>query len=143
MTETNNLLDTAIQIAVESHKGQLDKIGEPYILHPLRVMLMQNSEERRIIAVLHDVVEDTSATFEFVGKYFDKDIVGSIEAMTRRDGEKWEDFITRCKMDPDAMYIKMADIADNMSEYRLGRLDSATRERLKKKYKKGMNILLS
>ena len=54
-----SMLDRAIEIAVQAHSGQLDKGGAPYILHPLRVMLRMATEEERIVAVLHDVVEDS------------------------------------------------------------------------------------
>jgi len=138
-----NDLHHAIRIAVEYHQYQLDKCGEPYVLHPLRVMILQKTNERRIIAVLHDVVEDTSSTFEFLSKYFDEDIVMSVVALTKSKNEDYYDYIERCKKNENAKYVKIGDIADNLSGDRLAKLDSSTRERLEKKYRKAMEILLS
>jgi len=142
MTYYGNGVDLAIQIASEAHSGQVDKSGDPYILHPLRVMLMQKKEHRRIIAVLHDVVEDTEVTFDELSNHFGDDIITSLMAITRGNKESWEDFIGRCKADEDALYIKISDIADNMSAERMVKLDLATKTRLENKYKKGMEILL-
>jgi len=60
--ESNSLLEKALTIAYTAHAGQVDKAGEPYILHPLRVMLKMRSDEEKIVALLHDVVEDTDIT---------------------------------------------------------------------------------
>ena len=57
-------LEEAISLAVEAHRGQRDKAGQPYILHPIRVMMRCRTEAERIAAVLHDVVEDTEWTLE-------------------------------------------------------------------------------
>jgi GTP diphosphokinase / guanosine-3',5'-bis(diphosphate) 3'-diphosphatase len=81
-------LDRAIQIAVTAHAGQIDKGGEPYILHPLRVMLRMRNEEERIAAVLHDVVEDSDSTFEsLIAEGFSPNVICALEALTKRPGE--------------------------------------------------------
>jgi len=138
-----NDLHHAIRIATESHQYQLDKCGEPYILHPLRVMLMQKTYKRRILAILHDIIEDTDSTFDFVAKYFTEDIVISLMALTKGDNEKYEDYILRCKADEDAKYVKIADIGDNMAEERLKQLDNETQEQLRNKYNNALKVLLS
>jgi len=108
-------LNRAIEVAAEAHFSQYDKNGEPYILHPLRVMLAQNDEVSRIVGVLHDVVED-SAT---VGggdilALFGGSIHEAVMALTRTDGESYEDFILRAKANPIARRVKIADIKDNL-----------------------------
>ena len=75
-------LEKAIQIATEAHKGQLDKSGKDYIGHPLRVMEMGNTEEEKIVGVLHDVVEDTEWTFEALeAEGFSKQIIDALRCV--------------------------------------------------------------
>ena len=81
-------LERAIQVAVSAHAGQVDKAGQPYILHPLRVMLHVSGLHERISAVLHDVVEDTDLTLEdLAGEGFPDDVIMALEALTKREGE--------------------------------------------------------
>lgn len=78
------MLNKAIIIAAQAHEGQLDKCGEPYILHPLRVMLKMHTEVERICAVLHDVVEDTNITLEDLrGEGFSEEIIGILDCLTK------------------------------------------------------------
>lgn len=89
-------LERAIAIAVEAHKGQKDKSGAPYILHPLRVMGRVNPDTEKIVAVLHDVIEDTRWTFDDLRKEgFSEDVIQAIDCVTKRDGESYEDFVKR------------------------------------------------
>ena len=130
------MLNKAIQIAVKAHEGQVDKGGNPYILHPLRVMLSCNSEIERICAVLHDVVEDTPVTFEEIREQgFSDEIVNALGCLTRHKGESYDDFIRRVLKNKIACSVKLADLADNMD---LTRISSPTDkdERRIKKYKK-------
>src|ERR1700687_5854496 len=95
-------LDRAIKIAVEAHAVQVDKAGSPYILHPLRVMLRQATNEPRIVAVLHDVVEDCPGwSFERLrtGGFSDAVLAG-LDAVTKRPGEAYDDFVLRAGADP-------------------------------------------
>ena len=89
-------LERAIQIAAEAHSGQFDKGGEPYILHPLRVMLRMQSNEERIVAVLHDVVEDSrDHSIETLSQEgFAPAITEAVGALTKRQGED------RIELDP-------------------------------------------
>ena len=81
-------LEKAIQIAVIAHTGQKDKSGEPYILHPLKVMMHVKTEEARIVAVLHDVVEDSEITLQDLkNNGFTQNIVDAVDALTKRKGE--------------------------------------------------------
>lgn len=118
------MLNKAIQIAVKAHEGQVDKGGNPYILHSLRVMLSCNSEIERICAVLHDVVEDTPVTFEDIREQgFSDEIVNALDCLTRHKGESYDDFIRRVLKNKIACSVKLADLADNMD---LTRISSPT-----------------
>lgn len=111
-------LDRAIWIALEAHSGQIDKRGDPYIFHPLRVMLSMKTTELQIIAVLHDVVEDSHRTLQGLrDEGFSWDIVDAIDELTHR-GEDYADFILRAKANPLARIVKIADISDNLLPWR-------------------------
>ena len=89
-------LEKAIAIAMDAHAGQLDKAGQPYILHPLRLMFRFEIEVEQIVAVMHDVVEDSEVTLgDLRGSLFSEQIVEAIDCLTKREGEAYEDFITR------------------------------------------------
>lgn len=113
-------LERAIELAARAHAGQRDKGGQPYILHPLRVMMAVTTDAERIAAVLHDVVEDTSITFDdLVAEGFADDIVDAIRALTKFEGETREQAAKRLVRDPIARAVKLADIADNMDLTRI------------------------
>jgi (p)ppGpp synthase/HD superfamily hydrolase len=117
-------LERAIAIAAEAHAGQVDKGGQPYILHPLRVMLRTNSSAERMAAVLHDVVEDSSVTLDFLRtEGFPPEVIHAVDALTKRHGESRIDAAHRAKQDPIARLVKLADNAENMD---LSRIDEPT-----------------
>ena len=86
------MLERAIEIAVEAHKGQLDKGGNPYILHPLRVMMSVDLELEKIVAVLHDVVEDSNWTFEaLLAEGFSNEVIEALKSVTKKsDNEDYD-----------------------------------------------------
>jgi len=135
-------LEAAIEMAVQAHRGQVDKAGEVYLLHPLRVMLRVREQGYRVevqaAAVLHDVVEDTSVTLDDVAA-LDPAVAVLVEAVTRRHEEPYLDFVRRSGTDPEARAVKVADIQDNMS--RLHRLRSEEAESLAKRYETALEIL--
>ncbi|MGG1266408.1 HD domain-containing protein [Brevibacillus laterosporus] len=89
-------LEKAIVIATKAHAGQVDKGGNPYILHPLRVMLKMGTEEEMIVAVLHDVIEDTKVNVDDLKRAgFTESVIDAVIALTRQDGERYMDFIER------------------------------------------------
>lgn len=107
-------LERAIEIAVRAHAGQKDKGGEPYILHPLRVMLRMRTEAERIVAVLHDVVEDSAFTMDDLrSEGFAEDVIEALDALTKRPGESRIDAAKRAARVPLARAVKLADNADN------------------------------
>ena len=112
-------LEDAIRLAVEAHQGQKDKVGQPYILHPLRVMFRLTSDDERMVGVLHDVVEDTKYTFEDLRRMgYPEKILQALDGVTRRDNESYEDFVTRSRKDPISRKVKLADLEDNMDPHR-------------------------
>lgn len=89
-------LEHAIALAVQAHQGQREKNGDPYILHPLRIMLRMRSEAAMIVAMLHDVVEDTSVTLDDLHEHgFAPAIVEAVDCLTRRSTETYEEFVQR------------------------------------------------
>jgi (p)ppGpp synthase/HD superfamily hydrolase len=126
-------LERAIRIAVEAHAGQLDKAGSPYILHPLRVMLACQSEAARVVAVLHDVIEDTPWTMEQLeNEGFGPDILSGLDSVTKREGEDYLVFCRRAALHPLGREVKRADLLDNMDLTRLPSLTSKDLERLER-----------
>lgn len=116
----SNLLERAIALAVDAHFGQRDKGGHPYILHSLRVMFSLDDEKDRIIAVLHDVVEDTDASLEDLKTCgFPEDVLSALDALTRKPGETRMQQAGHIKKNPAARRVKLADLSDNMDMSRI------------------------
>ena len=107
-------LEIAIRIAADAHAGQTDKEGLPYILHPLRVMHLVSRPETRIVAVLHDVVEDTSVTLEDLrAANLSEEILAAVACVTHAKRESYADYVIRCKANAIAREVKLADLTDN------------------------------
>jgi (p)ppGpp synthase/HD superfamily hydrolase len=136
---TNLDLNKAISLAHIAHDGQVDKGGSPYIGHPLRVMNNVETVEEKIVAVLHDAVEDSDLTLEDlrVARFSDF-IVGAIAAITKAEGEKRNDYLRRVMDNPLALRVKIADMIDNADISRMDNPTEKDRERTRI-YKK--NIL--
>ncbi len=136
-------LHRAIEIALEAHKGALDKGGNPYILHPLRLMLQMDSEEEMIVAILHDVVEDSEKwSFDKLHKEgFSKKIINSLRSVTKEnENEDYEKFIDRSVKDKIGRKVKIADISDNLDISRLKEVTDKDILRINK-YKKALEKL--
>jgi len=135
-----HLLQRAIEIAVEGHKGQVDKNGELYILHPMRVMGAFQDDARRIVGILHDIVEDTHYELADLAEAgFGDDIRDAVDAITKRDGEPYDVYLGRIVANDIARDVKLADIGDNSG--RLERVSEPDRSRLRKKYATAQDIL--
>lgn len=131
--DSKTRVGTAARIAATAHEGQTDKAGEAYILHPLRLMAKAETDDAKIVALLHDVVEDSKTTLEDLrNEGFPPEIVAAIDALTHRENEKYEDAITRALADPLAARVKKLDLEDNMTMMRLKELTDKDWERLKK-----------
>lgn len=131
-------LQRAIEIAVEAHRTQFDKAGAPYILHPLRVMFSVEIEDERIVAVLHDVVEDGPGwTFERLeNEGFSASVVEALRLVTKRpedeggDEEVYLRFVRRTLTNAVARRVKIADIRDNLNAARFKELTERDRLRM-------------
>lgn len=129
---TTSLIDTAIQIAAEAHAGQKQENGEPYILHPIRVMAHVHTEEEKIVAILHDVLEKTSWTAKRLKKRgFPPHILHALDCVTKRRGESHQRFLNRSGSDRLATRVTLADIEDNLDVCRLPKISPKDRKRLK------------
>lgn len=136
------MLEKAISIAVEAHRGQIDKAGKPYILHPLRVMLAGNTEEEMICGVLHDVIEDTPISLEMLAEEgFSDTVLEALHLLTHDKGVSYEDYIRTLTQSPLAVQVKLHDLHDNLNRDRLGIL-TLEDERRMEKYKKSQAYLL-
>ena len=126
-------LERAIEIAARTHAGQTDKGGAPYILHPLRVMLRVAPGAQQIVAVLHDVVEDSDVTFEDLEREgFSAEVVKGLRAVTKVEGESYEDFVARAARDPVGKAVKLADLMENSDLSRIAEPSRKDLERVEK-----------
>jgi len=143
MEEKRGTLECAIELAVEHHKGQSDKAGKPYILHPLRVMMSVDKDDEKIVAVMHDIVEDTDITLDDLrNEGFSEQVISAIECVTKGEEEDYDSFIERISHNPLAIQVKLADINDNMDLSRLSNVTEKDLERVEK-YKKAKEKLLN
>jgi (p)ppGpp synthase/HD superfamily hydrolase len=136
-------LERAIAIAAAAHEGQVDKGGAPYILHPLKVMLRVNTLEERIVAVLHDVVEDCGISFDDLRKEgFSETVLMAIASVTRVPGESYEAFIERVAQNPIGRVVKLADLEENTDLSRIAQPSWEDLERVEK-YRRAIGVLRS
>ncbi len=134
-------LERAIEIAVGAHKGQVDKAGAPYILHPLRVMSSLETEEEKIVGILHDVVEDSDWTLEKLrGERFPETVIDALRSVTTEEGEDYDDFVRRARENPIGRRVKIADVTDNLDIKRISDPTDRDFQRLKK-YLRALDIL--
>ena len=141
--ETTELLNKAVSIAKFAHQGQVDKAGVDYINHPIRVMNAVDEEKEKIVAVLHDVVEDSGITLRDLRKQgFDEEVVIAVGCLTKIAGESYSQFIDRVKSNRLASRVKLQDLKDNMDLSRLKTVSEADLARVEK-YKQAMKVLLT
>jgi len=112
-------IEHAITIAASAHAGYRSDNNEPYIFHPLRVMLNLRDEDEQIVAVLHDVVEKTGWTLaNLKDEGFPKHILDAIDAVTRRHGEGYFEFVHRTRGNELGRRVKIMDLKDNIAKVR-------------------------
>ena len=133
----------AMKLCFEAHKDQVDKSGMPYVFHPFHVAEQMTAEATTIVALLHDVVEDTDYTLEDIAaEGFGKEILEAVALMTHEDDIPYLDYVAKLKENPIARAVKLADLAHNSDLSRIGEIDEETKQRLEK-YKKARAILES
>ncbi len=130
----------AMIIAYNAHKNQFDKSGVPYIYHPIHVAEKMKTENECIVALLHDVVEDTETTFEQLENIFSSGIIDSLKLLTKDNTVDYYEYIMKIKKNPIAKSVKIEDLKHNLD---LTRLDVITEDDIKRenRYKKALLIL--
>ena len=121
--ETARLLDKAALICVSKHAGQRDKMRCAYFQHPMRVAMRCRTDEEKMVALLHDTIEDTDVTAEYLlAEGFPREIVDGVLSVTKREGESYQDFVARAKNNPLGRAVKLHDLEDNLDIFRLDAL---------------------
>ena len=134
-------LERAIGIAAKAHRERVDKAGQPYIIHPLSLMLRFDDLDAMMVAVLHDTVEDSDLTLgELKEEGFSNTVVAAIDALTRREGESYDDLISRLASNPLARRVKLADLEHNMDVRRIGSLQPSDLERLDRYHRAWLHL---
>lgn len=137
------LVKEAYETARKYHEGQFDKAGRPYFNHPLAVSGFVSSDKEKIVALLHDTVEDTEFTLEMAREKFGDEIAEALDCVTHREGEAYMDYVKRAAGNPIAKAVKLADLRHNMD---LSRIENPTENdflRLEKKYKPALEYLMN
>ena len=125
----------ALEIAIAAHYNQLDKGGNPYILHPIFVASCMTTVNEKIVALLHDVLEDTTFPKDYLEKTFDKEIIDALELLARDKSMPYEEYIKRLAPNQIARKVKIADLINNMDVRRLKKLQNKDLVRLRKYHK--------
>ncbi|MGM9852869.1 MAG: GTP pyrophosphokinase [Muribaculaceae bacterium] len=121
--ESARLLDKAAMICVTKHAGQRDKMGCAYFQHPMRVAMRCHTDEEKMVALLHDTIEDTDVNAEYLlAEGFPQEIVDGVLSVTKREGENYQDFVARAKKNPIGRIVKLHDLEDNLDVFRLDTL---------------------
>lgn len=133
MKDWNELYDRALRIAIRAHEGQQDKSGREYVMHPIRVAERCKDTRAKIVALLHDTIEDTDVTIEYLRKEgFPEEIIHAVLSVTKQEGENYEDFVRRAAKNAIGREVKIADLEDNMDIRRLKEIKEEDVARLRK-----------
>lgn len=146
--EDLGILGRAIFIAQKAFAGETDKVGHPYYQHlknvHTKIKKKGGDEEQQAIAFLHDLLEDIPSWDESkLGEYFSERVVRGVKALTKREGEKYEQYINRVSGNEDAVEVKLADLEDNIRKTKEGLVDEPEEKRLRRlnKYRKAYERL--
>lgn len=140
MIYTDNT-EKAMRIAYQAHHGQVDKSGVPYIFHPIHLAEQMKTEEECIVALLHDVVEDTNITFEQLEKEFSPKVIEALKLLTHDDSVEYMEYVRRLKHNPIAKKVKLADLWHNYDDTRLRKITPKDLER-REKYREAIRNLI-
>ena len=131
----------AMKLIYEKHNGQLDKSGLPYVYHPLHVAESMEDENATLVALLHDIVEDTDMTFEELEKLnFNREVIEALKLLTHEEGVEYFDYIKRISTNELAVKVKLADLKHNSDLTRLNQVTEKDLQRVEK-YKKSIAYL--
>lgn len=136
-----NLTKQALKLCFEAHKEQVDKSGMPYVFHPFHLAEQMTDEATTVVALLHDVVEDTELTFGDLEKQgFGEEIIAALKLLTHNDDTPYMDYVAKIKTNKIATAVKLADLRHNSDLSRLDTVDEKALKR-KEKYEKAIKIL--
>ena len=136
-----NLTKKALKLCFEAHKEQVDKSGMPYVFHPFHLAEQMTDEATTIVALLHDVVEDTELTFDDLEKQgFGEEIISALKLLTHNDDTPYMDYVAKIKNNKIATAVKLADLRHNSDLTRLDVVDEKALKR-KEKYEKAIKLL--
>ena len=139
--ESSELLDKAAKICIENHYGQRDKMNCAYFQHPMRVAMRCETDDEKMVALLHDTIEDTEVTIDYLlDEGFPKYITDAILAVTRQPNESYEEFIKRAKKNGIGRMVKIHDLEDNLDTTRLNEVSPEMAVRFSK-YLKALRYL--
>ena len=130
----------AMIIAYNAHNGQEDKSGVPYIFHPIHLAEQMETEEECLVALLHDVIEDTWVTIEQLQTEFSETVVEAVKLLTRDKSVDYMDYVRNLKSNPIARNVKLADLHHNSDVTRLDEMSEKDKLR-NKKYSEAIRIL--
>ena len=123
----------AMKLCYEAHQGQVDKSGIPYVFHPIHVAEQMSDEATTIVALLHDVVEDTDYTLDDLTRMgFDDTVTGALALLTHKNGVPYLEYVAKLKNNPIARAVKLADLRHNSDLSRLDEMDEKAKSRLEK-----------
>ena len=125
-------LEFAAALAAFAHEGQVDKVGQPYITHPLAVSAKVTTDLEKTVALLHDVLEDTFVTYDTLNNLFGSEIADRVKILSRSDDEPYMDYVRRTALDPVTLRVKLADLEHNMDVSRLPEITESDRVRLER-----------
>ncbi len=136
-----DLVDYAYSFAQQKHDGQYDKAGKPYIEHPVAVSNMLDTEDEKVVALLHDIIEDTDTTpADLLSRGFTPAQVSAVVALTKRNHESYKSYLERVKNNNLACAVKLADLTHNSDLSRLNVITDVDTKRVKK-YKEALSFL--
>ena len=140
-TSKQPMLELALSIATKAHRGQFDKAGIDYIEHPIFVASQVDSEEEKAVALLHDVIEDSSVTAEeLLNAGLPETVVTAVQILSKKKGQDYQTYLKTVKSNPLARAVKLADLKHNSDLLRLETITDKDLERLEK-YKKAVDYL--
>lgn len=134
-------VEDARTLATQAHAGQTDKAGLPYITHPERVAARLKTPEAQVVGWLHDTVEDTDITLDAIEALFGPQTAAAVDAISRRKGESWDDYLERVRENPVARQVKISDLIDNSNLSRTPQVTMRDVER-QAKYNRALKMLL-
>ena len=137
-------IESAIELAAQKHAEQKRLNGEPYIYHLLRVMSKMKTEEERIIAVLHDIIEDTDVTVDDLLKMgCPQRVYNAVGWLTKKQHDSYERYVEVLSVNPLSKVVKIADLEDNLNVADLGHALTDRDSKRITKYIKALNFLRS